>query len=774
MSDYFGVYRGSVYDVSDPENRGRLRILVPQVLGTEPSAWSEPSQPPAPKYKPKVNARIWVFFEGGDINRPVYISADAISGDKVLAGTLTADLVTADFGDFITVKAENIQAGVLNADLAVAKSLMVGDVDTDTTSPTYGQIAGAKGIFGFLDNTTGFGLFTFDAAGAPRLELPVNGKGVWRGDAEIDFLTVKTFMTLATSGLAEAAIMTLYAGVTAPGNPASVSVEYEQYQMAVPTLGNWTDRTYVAYDGTYYYTTYDTLGTGIYLEKWNATTGALVTSKRTVTTTGSYACGLFYLSGQVWMLFHNATDSKYYLQTYDPTSLLWDGIYQAIWANNNGDRKPALAYDSATNQIIIAQSRSTNANKVRIQRCTFPASGAAHWGESLVVASSIDTAVAYTTDLTTLLTGSFDFGAVRHVLKNHSAGLTKVFDATGAEVTGEEWPMSTAIKTVGICWDGTRFHSVDESGLATRYESDASMRWTSPTDDTWGVSFAWGLSTGPYTSMASPIQYFQMSKRARVRVSGQSLPVAGTYPPDHVTFYLGKGATAVPTSMWPQPDIFPGAGVVPQVLLTNVNFTTGTHDRASSALDLFPPGVAAKINTTFGGFSVDGNSNGSVGTGTFRDSVSSTAWDNAALAQPWMERYKAAAQALVTGTWTTITFPNTATSDVGLAYAVGVVTVPAGKSGRYMIRSRFYWQGNATNRREARILLNGTTFIDHTIKYAPSTSDEEQHVEALVKLFAGDTIEIQGWQNSGGNLNVAPVAEQGREYEQLQIAYLGV
>lgn len=42
---YYGKYHGFVYDNQDPQRRGRLRLLVPEVLGDVPSGWAEPCVP---------------------------------------------------------------------------------------------------------------------------------------------------------------------------------------------------------------------------------------------------------------------------------------------------------------------------------------------------------------------------------------------------------------------------------------------------------------------------------------------------------------------------------------------------------------------------------------------------------------------------------------------------------------------------------------------------------------------------------------------------------
>ena len=44
---YYGKYRGTVLNNIDPEQRGRLMLTVPDVLGPIPSSWAEACVPRA-------------------------------------------------------------------------------------------------------------------------------------------------------------------------------------------------------------------------------------------------------------------------------------------------------------------------------------------------------------------------------------------------------------------------------------------------------------------------------------------------------------------------------------------------------------------------------------------------------------------------------------------------------------------------------------------------------------------------------------------------------
>ena len=77
VKEYYGKYRAKVVDINDPEKRGRIRVMCPKVLREYKSAWCEPCIPIAYDFGgdfalPKVNEFVWIEFESGDINKPIY------------------------------------------------------------------------------------------------------------------------------------------------------------------------------------------------------------------------------------------------------------------------------------------------------------------------------------------------------------------------------------------------------------------------------------------------------------------------------------------------------------------------------------------------------------------------------------------------------------------------------------------------------------------------------------------------------------------------------
>lgn len=76
-NEFFGKYRGEVANNRDPINLGRIQVRVPAVLGTGRSSWAMPRTPYAgPQVgfyaMPPIGANVWVEFEGGDPDYPIW------------------------------------------------------------------------------------------------------------------------------------------------------------------------------------------------------------------------------------------------------------------------------------------------------------------------------------------------------------------------------------------------------------------------------------------------------------------------------------------------------------------------------------------------------------------------------------------------------------------------------------------------------------------------------------------------------------------------------
>ena len=74
----YGKYRGFVVDNKDPEKRGRLLLRVPSVFADQVTDWALPCLPyggltdQGMFVVPEINAQVWVEFEEGDMQRPIW------------------------------------------------------------------------------------------------------------------------------------------------------------------------------------------------------------------------------------------------------------------------------------------------------------------------------------------------------------------------------------------------------------------------------------------------------------------------------------------------------------------------------------------------------------------------------------------------------------------------------------------------------------------------------------------------------------------------------
>lgn len=78
---YWGKYPGTVLNNIDPERRGRLQLIVPDVHSLLPTTWAEacvplagPTGPPMGVYMvPPIGAGVWVEFEHGNFDKPIWV-----------------------------------------------------------------------------------------------------------------------------------------------------------------------------------------------------------------------------------------------------------------------------------------------------------------------------------------------------------------------------------------------------------------------------------------------------------------------------------------------------------------------------------------------------------------------------------------------------------------------------------------------------------------------------------------------------------------------------
>ena len=110
MTAFLGKYRGKVENNVDPLQLGRVQVSAPKALGDTTLAWAMPCSPfTGPGVGlfavPPVGASVWVEFEGGDKDFPIYVGGfwgpGEVPASPAVAETkmLKTDGVTLTFND---------------------------------------------------------------------------------------------------------------------------------------------------------------------------------------------------------------------------------------------------------------------------------------------------------------------------------------------------------------------------------------------------------------------------------------------------------------------------------------------------------------------------------------------------------------------------------------------------------------------------------------------------------------------------------------------------
>lgn len=98
---HYGKYKGIVRDIHDPKMVGRLRLEVPFPLGQgEPnwSTWALPCLPPGHFELPEEGEHVWVEFEQGDLNAPIWVGTFFVgSGAQTTAPWQAPHAVLTDY-----------------------------------------------------------------------------------------------------------------------------------------------------------------------------------------------------------------------------------------------------------------------------------------------------------------------------------------------------------------------------------------------------------------------------------------------------------------------------------------------------------------------------------------------------------------------------------------------------------------------------------------------------------------------------------------------------
>lgn len=94
---FYGKYRGIVTDNNDPNKLGRIKAKVQDVLGDRDSGWALPALPYAGDgvglyLIPPVNAFVWIEFEHGDPDYPIWTGCFWAGRDRLPGSPASPDV----------------------------------------------------------------------------------------------------------------------------------------------------------------------------------------------------------------------------------------------------------------------------------------------------------------------------------------------------------------------------------------------------------------------------------------------------------------------------------------------------------------------------------------------------------------------------------------------------------------------------------------------------------------------------------------------------------
>lgn len=154
----YGKYRGYVVTNQDPELLGSIEVSVPAVLG-ETRVWALPCVPYAGKDVgffaiPPVGAGVWVEFEGGNINYPIWTGCFWAKGEIDGADADPGVFFWRTPAGFIRLKEAD---GTIEIETQGGSSIVLSATEIKVDGKTIKQTAGAA--------STELGAAGFDAMG---------------------------------------------------------------------------------------------------------------------------------------------------------------------------------------------------------------------------------------------------------------------------------------------------------------------------------------------------------------------------------------------------------------------------------------------------------------------------------------------------------------------------------------------------------------------------------------------------------------------------------
>jgi hypothetical protein len=661
------------------------------------------------------------------------IATDAVDQIHIRDGAVSIEKVNSEFVKSIELQAEQITSGILNSGTVRIQTAEAGQQRTVINQD---------------------GMFFYDDAGVARFELPNEGTAVFRGNAEIDYLTVKTLTTLQESLLAEGSTMKLENSIAEPANPPTFEWVNDSIAHAtgipVENLASWTG------DGTgdRYWAIDDNLRT-VYEIRRNTTTGVLekysqissqqisneLGSGRDIPlwsicyvppTTGSWG------SERVWVVGYDSSDPSTKVQIYGlflGALTPWEVMYVPnSWFETFGYRV-AVGYNSNSKNPYLFYTRTSDGI------CRYRELDRASFNGTATTVTTWVTTFAYEQGFASTYLGPADTGGEKLWVAGRSKSEVIAISTTGSRDIVDRFKLS-ATATAGFCWDQNlnRFVAPDT-------KNDKAINIYGPVfgnaQDELEFNYTWYDPSGPKETPPSEYAFVLDSKqrRQKLKIRGNTVPQGVT----HARFYMtgfANGASLVPpfrlqgTSNLGQSEItLAGYNAAGSDAPIENTFGTGTPALMRSALESIGPGGVSAPRWYLKG-------DGSFRFGNF--------WgDNTGIRTPHVRRVKTSVVSIPNDSMTTINWDQTVKQDGNWQITSSGVVIP--ETGLYEIFGQFRFINSANNGyRYIQILYNTSLLVSAAYPAFAGTGVSDVIPASWTGyLNQGEVISLQVWQNHG-------------------------
>lgn len=652
----------------------------------------------------------------------------------------------------------------ISAQLVTGSTISTGELDETADVPT---IVGASVTMGPE------GLIIQDSSNQRIVYFPLTALDSSIIRTHLIALSIEALDNFTMRGtnnqLAESARLTMSEGVVAPTTPPSVSFDYvtvqldkmtavgpfapsDGYDLGVFSLNPSQIRS-ICWDPSYScWVVIQAKSGGARLWRFNGD-GSLKNKPSTSTP---------------WIEDYNTW--QYMSVAYSPDSgaigwLVYNGNWW-VWADSHinkipdswilrTDQQPILSYDAINSHWMLNQQIAGSNFHVR----RFDTNGTA-FGDATGIGTVNGVAGSQrNTNLIGVVYGA-QTGSNRYVTLVQGATRFYVFTNTTRYNTDGAWyEWDSMDAQQAMCHDGTSFYSVDSTGKLIKYET---WNWLAESRSVWLGSSAYNTGNGWETPVGGLVNV-QMRRRARMTVTmGVTNDSGGADDPNKWRVYFArKVGTPIKT------DLKLATTIGDPAVATSDTFTSdpsganppGGVQGQSGSTNTFPAGNPARLvsaREASGNPVIDlrgdgawrmgpmtGNSSGKISNSGLACGCWETSGTGNLSTSTWTARGGFSARSGATVRGCSVTGGNTNTfnvTDAGMYLITGMISMAA---------------TSASGRRLVRINKNGGTILWQYEPSAVTTTPNRISLlfHVIVPLAAGDSFQIEGWQNTGSSLS---------------------